>query len=199
MKGLLFTDKDGPTSTKKKELMIIKSLQFCLVTLLVSVVAAWASTPVGPARIQGVVRDSKGQAVAGAEVHIQAKDGSGLQKIVRTDANGQYGVSNLPLTDYEVVLFVNGQIKASINNTKALNGKPTQLDFKLTGQYAAKTQKKHTHMVYVPAETGSNLSGRWVEVDDQTGPAAVAGTGEVKRLSGDAVRKMQGPGATGGN
>ena len=178
--------------------MIIKSLHLCFITLLVSAVAAWASTPVGPARIQGIVRDSKGQPVAGAEVHIQAKDGSGLQKIVRTDSTGNYGVSKLPATDYEIILFVNGQIKASINNTKVFSDKTTQLDFKLTGQYAAKTQKKHTHMVYVPAETGSNLSGRWVEVDDQTGPAAAAGTGEVKKLSGDAARQMQTGGYTGG-
>src|SRR5437899_8461295 len=123
--------------------MFFKSLQICFVTLLVSAVAGWAS-PAGPARIQGIVRDSKSQPIAGAEVHIQAKDGSNLQKIVRTDASGQYGVSNLPLADYEIVLFVNGQIKASVNNTKALNGKPTQLDFKLTGQYAANnTAKKH--------------------------------------------------------
>jgi hypothetical protein len=64
--------------------MFTKSLKLCFVTLLVSSVAGWASTPVGPARIQGIVKDSKGQAIAGAEVHIQAKDGSGLQKIVRT-------------------------------------------------------------------------------------------------------------------
>src|SRR5712691_5726710 len=113
--------------------MITKSLQICFVTLLVSGVAAWAS-PAGPSTLQGDVKDSKGQSVAGAEVHIQAKDGSGLQKIVRTDSDGQYGVSKLPVTDYEVVLFVNGQIKASINNTKVFPDKPTQLDFKLTGQ-----------------------------------------------------------------
>src|SRR4030095_5133473 len=186
MKGILFT-------------MIIKSLQLSFVTLLVSAVAAWAASPTGPARIQGVVKDSRGAAVAGAEVHIKSKDGSGLEKIVRTDAGGNYGVSNLPLTDYEVVLFVGGQIKASINNTKALNGKPTQLDFKLTGQYTANNMpKKHTHMVYIPSETGSNLSGRWVEVDDNTAGAAAAGTNNVKRLSGEAARKMQGPGMTGG-
>ena len=179
--------------------MFTKSLQIGFVTLVVSAVAAWAD-PVGPARIQGFVRDSKSHQVAGAEVHIQAKDGSGLQKIVRTDSNGQYGVSKLPATDYEVVLFVNGQIKASINNAKVNADKPTQLDFKLTGQYASNTTaKKHTHMIYVPAETGSNLSGRWVEVDDNNGPAAAAGTGEVIRLRGDAVRQMQTGGYTGGN
>src|ERR1700730_8630177 len=124
-----------------------KSLYTSFVTILVSAVAAWASDPVGPARIQGIVRDSKSQPVAGAEVHIQAKDGSGLQKIVRTDATGQFGVSNLPVTDYEVVLFVNGQVKVSLNNQKVFSNKPTQMDFKLTGKYAANAQKKHTHMV----------------------------------------------------
>ena len=179
--------------------MINKSLQSCFVILLVSAVAAWAE-PVGPARIQGVVKDSRLQPIAGAEVHIQAKDGSGLQKVVRTDSNGQYGVSKLPATDYEVVLFVNGKVKASINNAKVSGDKPTQLDFKLTGQYAASnTAKKHTHMIYVPAETGSNLSGRWVEVDDNTGPAAAAGTGEVIKLNGGAVRQMQTGGFTGGH
>ena len=170
--------------------MVIKSLQLSAIALLVSAVTAWASAPVGPARIQGIVTDSNKNPVAGAEVHIQAKDGSGLEKIVRTDANGQFGVSNLPVTDYEVVLFVNGQAKASLNNQKVFSNKPTQMDFKLSGKFAANTQKKHTHMVYMAAETGSNLGGRWVEVDDRTG-AAPANSGDVHRMSGDAVRQMQ--------
>src|SRR6266404_4716710 len=146
---------------------MIKSLHITIVALLVSAVAAWAGSQAGPARIQGVVKDSNGNAIAGAEVHLTAKDGSGFQKIIRTDASGNYGVSNLPVTDYEVVLFVNGQIKASLNNQKVFPNKPTQMDFKLTGKYAANApQKKHTHMVYMPAETGSNLGGHWVEVDD---------------------------------
>ena len=166
--------------------------------LLVSAVAAWAS-PSGPARIQGVVQDSSQKPIPGAEVHITAKDGSNLQKIARTDSNGQYGVSNLPVTDYEVVLFVNGQVKATLNNQKVFSGKPTQMDFKLTGKYAANVQKKHTHMVYVPAETGSNLSGHWVEVDDNAAASATT-SGNVKKLTGEAVRKMQGGGTnSGGN
>src|SRR6266446_9344759 len=163
--------------------MFTNSLRIGFAGLMISATAAWAS-PVGPATLQGDVKDSKGQAVAGAEVHIQAKDGSNLQKIVRTDATGHYVCPKLPQTDYEVVLFVNGAIKASINNTKTSATVPTQLDFKLTGQYATnKPAKKHTHMVYVPAETGSNLSGRWVEVDDNAGSsaAATAGTGKLER------------------
>ena len=179
--------------------MFIKSLQISIITLLVSAVAAWAAASAsGPARIQGVVTDSKGTPVAGAEVHITAKDGSGLQKIVRTDSGGNYGVSGLPVTDYEIVLFVNRQIKASLTNQRVFGDKPTKADFKLTGQYSNKTQKKHTHMVYVPAETGSNLSGHWVEVDDVSG-AGTAGVDNTRRLSGSAVRNMTNHGGSGGD
>ena len=179
--------------------MLIKSLQLSTVTLLLSAVASWAA-PSGSARIQGIVKDSNDRPVAGAEVHITSKDGNNLQKIARTDGGGNYGVGNLPVTDYEVVLFVGGQIKASVGNQKVFNGKPTQLDFRLTGKYAANVPaKKHTHMVYVPAETGSNLSGHWVEVDDNAAASATT-SGNVKRLTGEAVRKMQGGGSnSGGN
>ena len=172
--------------------MFTSSLRIGFAGLIIFATAAWAS-PVAPATLQGDVKDSKGQSVAGAEVHIQAKDGSNLQKIVRTDANGHYVCPKLPQTDYEVVLFVNGAIKASINNTKTSATVPTQLDFKLTGQYAtSKPAKKHTHMVYVPAETGSNLSGRWVEVDDNSdNSAALAGANDVKKAGNATVRAVQ--------
>src|SRR5947208_11760774 len=182
--------------------MFTSSLRIGFAGLIIFATAAWAS-PVGPATLQGDVKDSKLQPVAGAEVHIQAKDGSNLQKIVRTDANGHYVCPKLPQTDYEVVLFVNGAIKASINNTKTSATQPTRLDFKLTGQVATnKPAKKHTHMVYVPAETGSNLSGRWVEVDDNAGTAAAtAGTGRLER-GGAAMLKqlhMNSGASSGGN
>jgi hypothetical protein len=130
--------------------------------------------------------------VAGAEVHLRGSDGSG-ERIVRTDQTGHYGIGKLPVTDYEVILFVNGTIKASLKNVKVFSDKPTLQDFKLTGQYAVnKPAKKHTHMVYVPAETGSNLSGRWVEVDDNAGSAAAAaGTGHIDRGGNAMLRQLQ--------
>src|SRR5437762_2648735 len=178
--------------------MFKKSLRIAFAGLLISAVAAWAAQPVGPARLEGDVKDAKGQPVTGAEVHLRGNDGTG-ERIVKTDQNGHYGIGKLPVTDYEVVLFVNGTIKASLNSMKVFSDKPTLQNFKLTGQYAAnKPAKKHTHMVYVPAETGSNLSGRWVEVDDTTG-AAGAQSGEVKHLGGEAARSYQkNTGTTGG-
>ena len=171
--------------------MFTSSLRIGFAGLIIFATAAWGA-PVGPSTLQGDVRDSKGQAVAGAEVHVQAKDGTGFYRIVHTDANGHYAVSKLPNTDYEVILFVNGSIKATINNTKTFAGKPTKLDFKLTGQYASNKVKKHTHMVYVPAETGSNLSGRWVEVDDNSDTsAALAGANDVKKAGNATIRAVQ--------
>ncbi len=115
--------------------MITKSLQICFATFLISAAVAWAAQPVGPARLEGDVKDAKGQPVAGAEVHLRGSDGSD-ERIVRTDQNGHYGIGKLPVTDYEVLLFVNGTIKASLNNMKVFSGKPTLQNFKLTGQYA---------------------------------------------------------------
>src|SRR5216684_2304887 len=182
--------------------MITKSLQICFATFLILAAVAWAAQPVGPARLEGDVKDAKGQPVAGAEVHLRGSDGSD-ERIVRTDQNGHYGIGKLPVTDYEVLLFVNGTIKASLNNMKVFSGKPTQLDFKLTGQYATnKPVKKHTHMVYVPAETGSNLSGRWVEVDDNAGSsaAATAGTGKLERGGAAMLKQLHmNSGTSGGN
>jgi hypothetical protein len=179
--------------------MFTNSLRTALAGLMISAVTAWAAQPVGPARLEGDVQDAKGQPVAGAEVHLRGADGSG-ERIVKTDQNGHYGIGKLPVTDYEVILLVNGTVKASLNNMKVFSYKPTLQNFKLTGQYAAnKPAKKHTHMVYVPAETGSNLSGHWVEVDDVAGSAAAtAGTGRIERLGPDAVRRLQNGGTSGG-
>jgi hypothetical protein len=181
--------------------MFTKSLRIGFAGLMISAAVAWAAQPVGPARLEGDVKDAKGEPVVGAEVHLRGSDGSG-ERIVRTDQTGHYGIGKLPVTDYEVILFVNGTIKASLNVVKVFSGKPTLQNFKLTGQYASnKSAKKHTHMVYVPAETGSNLSGRWVEVDDTTGSsaAATAGTGKLERVGGEAARQLQkNSGTTGG-
>src|SRR5256885_14947406 len=80
--------------------MFKKSLRIAVAGLIISVVAAWAAQPVGPARLEGDVKDAKGQPVAGAEVHLRGHDGSG-ERIVKTDQTGHYGIGKLPVTDYE--------------------------------------------------------------------------------------------------
>jgi hypothetical protein len=66
--------------------MFIKSLQIGFIGFVLSVATAWA----GPSAIQGVVKDAKGQAIKGADVRIESKDGKQLFNTVKTDAGGRY-------------------------------------------------------------------------------------------------------------
>lgn len=175
--------------------MFIKSLQIGFIGLFLCVANAWA----GPASIQGIVKDAKGQPIKGADVRVESKDGKQLFNTVKTDAKGRYISQGLQPGVYRVSLVVNGAIKASITNTKTKSDQTTQLNFDLkpvaAGQASAE-QKKGKHMVWVPPSTGSHMGGRWVEVPDG---AAEAGTLNVKRANAEQLqREAQSMGVTGG-
>jgi hypothetical protein len=146
-------------------IMSNKSLQIGFIGLVLCAATAWA----GPSAIQGVVKDAKGQAIKGADVRIELKDGRQKFKTVKTDAKGRYISEGLPAGVYRVTLTVNGAVKASITNTKTKADQTTQLNFDLkpvAASQATSGQKKGKHMVWVPSNTGSHIGGRWVEVDD---------------------------------
>jgi Carboxypeptidase regulatory-like domain len=168
--------------------MFIKSLQIGLMGFFLCVASAWA----GPASIQGVVKDAKGQPVKGADVRVESRDGKQLFNTVKTDAKGRYISQGLKPGVYRVSLIVNGGVKASIMNTSTKADQTTQLNFDLkptTASQATATQKKAKHMVWMPPSTGSHTGGRWVEVDDSgtTGAGAL----NLKRGSAEAVRQQQ--------
>jgi Carboxypeptidase regulatory-like domain len=141
--------------------------------------SAWAGTPA----LEGVVKDPTGRPIKGADVRIEAKN---FSKVVKTDASGHYISDGLAVGIYKVTLVVNGSVKASIMNAKTQSGKPTQLNFDLTAKTAP--VKKHTHMVYVPPDTGTLIGGgRWVEVDDNGNPVNSTGASSVDKISGGAV------------
>jgi hypothetical protein len=169
--------------------MFIKSLQIGFVGLFFCIASAWA----GPASIQGIVKDAKGQPIKGANVQVASKDGKQLYNTVKTDAKGRYISQGLQPGVYRVSLIVNGATKASISNTKTQPDQSTVLNFDLkpvaAGQ-ASTQQKSGKHMVWIPAETGSHMGGRWVEVDDNA--ASNAGALNVKRASAEQLqRQMQ--------
>ena len=164
--------------------MFIKSLQIGLMGLFCAA-NAWA----GPASIQGVVKDAKGQPIKGADVRIESRDGKQLFNTVKTDAKGRYISQGLQPGVYRVALVVNGATKASITNTNTKSDQTTQLNFDLkpvaTGQ-ASTGQKKAKHMVWVPPSTGTHTGGRWVEVPDG---AAEPGTLNVKKATGEELQR----------
>jgi hypothetical protein len=166
--------------------MFMKSLQMGFIGLVLSVATAWA----GPSAIQGVVKDAKGQAIKGADVRVESRDGGKLFKTVKTDANGRYVSDGLAAGVYRVTLVVNGAVKASIMNTQTKADQQTKLNFDLKPAPASKAStsaKSGKHMVWVPSSTGSHIGGRWVEVDEAGN--ADAGALNVKRGSAEALQR----------
>jgi hypothetical protein len=168
--------------------MFIKSLQIGLMGFLLCAATAWA----GPASIQGIVKDAKGQAIKGADVRIESKDGKQLFNTVKTDAKGRYISQGLAPGVYRVTLVVNGAVKTSIMNTKTTADQPTQLNFDLKPASASQATvgaKSGKHMVWMPPSTGSHTGGRWVEVDENG--STDAGALNVKRGNAEALRQQQ--------
>jgi hypothetical protein len=160
--------------------MFVKSFRVGAIALIVCAATAWAS----PTAIEGTVKDPTGRPVSNADVRVEGK----VSKVVKTDAKGNYNCPGLTEGNYKVTLVVNGTVKAQIKNGSTKLGESTKLNFDLKAAAGAKA--KATHMVYMPAETGSHLGGRWVEVDEN-GNAATAGADNVKKSSGAAVSAMQ--------
>ena len=168
--------------------MFTKSLQIGWIGLVLSVATALA----GGSTIQGVVKDAKGQAIKGADVRIESRDGKTLFKTVKTDGKGQYVSDGLAAGVYRVTLIVNGTVKASIMNTQAKANQPTQLNFDLKPASASKASaaaKNGKHTVWVPSNTGSHIGGRWVEVDEND--SSDTGALNVKRGSAEALHREQ--------
>jgi hypothetical protein len=165
--------------------MFTKSLRIGLIGLVLSVATVWA----GASAIQGLVKDAKGQAIKGADVRIESKDGKQQFNTVKTDAKGRYISNGLPAGMYRVTLVVNGAVKGSITNTKTKADQTTVLNFDLKPVATSKAtaeQKKGKHMVWVPAGTGSHIGGRWVEVPDgATEPGAL----NVQKASGEQLQR----------
>src|SRR5438477_12600960 len=105
--------------------MFIESLRIGLMGFLLCAATAWA----GPARIQGVVKDAKGQPIKGADVRVQSRDGKQLLNTVKTDTKGHYISQGLQPGVYRVSLVVNGAVKGSITNTKTRSDQSTVLNF----------------------------------------------------------------------
>jgi hypothetical protein len=109
------------------------------------------------------VKDPAGHPTQGADVRIEARNGSNFSRIVKTDATGRYTSAGLPVGSYKITVVVNGAVKASILNAQTQSGRPTQLNFALT----AKTSSVKTHRIWIAPETGTRIgNGQWVEVDD---------------------------------
>jgi Carboxypeptidase regulatory-like domain len=149
--------------------------------------SAWAA----PLTIQGDVKGPDGKPVPSAEVRIQRAGGKVFGGTLKTDGRGRYLFKDLALGSYILRASADGMAATSVDNVVTRADGAVRVDFNLKKQTGAasapQTKKKGTHMVFVPAETGSNMGGRWVEVPD--GDSTVAAT-RTSKASGAAIRGM---------
>ena len=172
--------------------MFFRSLILSFVGLFLMTFSVWAGT----SSLEGIVKDPTGRPIKGADVRIEAKN---FDKVVKTDANGHYISDGLAVGAYKVTLVVNGAVKASILNAKTQSGKPTQLNFSLTGKMVP--TKVHTHSVWVGPDIGTHIGGGWVEVDDNgnivNNSGSTGTSSSVERVGGGQGTLRTNPGHSG--
>jgi hypothetical protein len=168
-------------------LRIVNSVLFGLILLAGT---AWAAS----SSIQGDIKGPDGKPIRDAQVTIALKDAKGSLKSAKTDGQGRYVFNDLARGEYTVSVKADGMAATTATDVKPRADGALRLDFNLKKQTGvasgvAKSKKKATHMVWVPAQTGSNLGGRWVEVDDQG--TGVVGNERVDAVGRGAVKGMQ--------
>jgi len=160
---------------------------FVLLGLALLTGSVGATTP----SIQGDIKGPDGKPVPSAEVRIERKDAKSPAVALTADRNGRYVFKNLALGTYKVTASANGMAATAFDNIRTRAQGAVRVDFDLKKQAgeakASVPAKKARHMVWVPADTGSHLGGKWVEVDGQGNGAA--GANNVDKASGEALRK----------
>jgi hypothetical protein len=156
----------------------ISSIVFAVVLASGSV---WAESA---ASVEGMVKDSKGQPVTGAEIRVVANNAKVLSTL-KTDAKGHYASQPLPAGVYKVDLLINSKPQASIGNVQVKATGLTQANFDLRLAKATASKKKRVWVL----ETGSNI-GHWEEVDEN-GNVSGGGASNLSKTDSSYLRRMQ--------
>jgi hypothetical protein len=168
---------------------IVSSILFGFVLLTGS---AWAAG----LTVQGDVKGPDGKPINGADVRIERKDAKAPVGAAKTNQHGEYVFKGLALGTYTVAVNASGMASTAAEKVRPREEGAVRINFNLqvqTGnaQAGVAVKKKPKHMVWMAAQTGTNIGGRWVEVDDSGNLEAGADNG-VQRGNAAALSKMQG-------
>jgi len=167
-----------------------------LVVVFVSFCLLLKAHAQGEAGLSGIVTDTKGQPLQGAEIRIQGSDANKIGK-VHTTANGHYSYPALEAGTYSVTLVVDGVRKSSIANVRTRAGENQTLNFELLKNSVARPYGDGKHYVWVPLQTGTHL-GDWMEVENDGKPMP-SGMAERLNNQGNALaREIQNKGQSQG-
>jgi len=136
------------------------SIAFCLTGTFVLAPIALAQI----ASLQGNVMGTDGRPLQGAEIRLEGKEKSSAPITTMTSSNGRYLFAGLPAGFYRLFIVEGGAVKFSVN--MKMRGEKARIDFDLSPSAG----KKIRNYVWVLGRTGSNLPGRWVEVERKSTP-----------------------------
>jgi hypothetical protein len=148
-----------------------------------------ASLTIGSARadtsIQGLVLNSEGKPVAGAEVRAEKLGASAARRLINlittTDAVGRYAFNNLPIGPYTITVIgkngahSNPRTAYSTNDNQPIRRFMSPVPYQLRPDFgtrvAANDTKVAKRYVWKPGETGSHIGGQWVNAAEANNPS----------------------------
>jgi len=128
-----------------------------------------SSVAVNGSTLEGKVCGPDGQPIKGADVRLQNSSLALAAALTRTDVRGQYRFMNVASGTYKVSVSPTNVAQSLIADVKVDGNKRVDLKINPVNS-AARTQEKHR--VWVPPPTGTNIGGRWKELDNTGAPVA---------------------------
>jgi hypothetical protein len=115
--------------------------------------------------IQGSVTDTSGATIAGAKVKVFSP-GTGLQRTISTNEQGEYVASELPLGSYNVTIEKEGFRTTTLTGIPVSVGAPARADAKLAPGMVQQAIEVTANVPMV--ETASNTTGGTIEAAEVT-------------------------------
>lgn len=168
-----------------------RSIFAVLCGLLLIVISAKADTNA----IQGLVLNSAGKPVAGAEVRADRADVSAKRVVTKTDAEGRYAFMDIPAGRYSITVVGEGgahslptmrTVPSAADSGQPIRRFISALPYQVKPDYkAGSSANVRARYVWKPAETGSHIGGRWIKAgeanDPSTTPLETLGNSEFSR------------------
>jgi len=126
-----------------------------------------SSVAVKGSSLEGKVSGPDGQPIKGADVRLQNSSASLEAFLTKTDVRGQYRFMNVAPGKYKVSVSSSNAAQRLMADVRVDGNK--RVDLKINPVTSA-TRTKEKRLVWVPPPTGSNIGGRWKEVDNTGAP-----------------------------
>jgi hypothetical protein len=136
-----------------------------------------SSVAVNGSTLEGKVSGSDGQPIKNADVRLQNSSPKLEAALTKTDVRGQYRFLNVASGTYKVSVSSSTNVGQRLIADVKVDGNK-RVDLRVSPANSA-DRAKEKHLVRVPPPTGSQLGGRWREVDNTGAPVANVFKGDL--------------------